>query len=590
MSLDAVIVICTIIIMLICLMKEVARPDFIVFCALAFLMFTGILAPADALVGFSNEGMLTVGLLFIVAGAVQQSGILNQLVYRALGKKEGSSAMIPRMMLPVSGLSAFLNNTPIVVMFTPVIKDWCKKHNVAPSKFLIPLSYAAIFGGTLTLIGTSTNLIIHGLMLDQDMAGFSMFQLTAVSLPACIIGIIYLSTIGYKLLPVRKSSEESFTEHAKEYLAQSRITKASPLIGKTIEEAGLRNLKGLYLIEVISGTERIAPVPSYYQLKERDRLIFTGLLSTIVELHQVKGLRVETGTDIELDELSNGRAVLNEVVIPSQSPLAYSTLKENQFRSRFQAGVVAVHRAQARIQNKVGDIVLKPGDTLLLLSDREFAEKHKESKLFYFMNTTAQQELVPQKKSFIALFTLIGMILLASTNVLSMFMSAMLAVIVLILTRTITLEGAKNYVHFNVLILIACSIGIGAALQQTGAAEFIATYLVSWTAGVGIIGTIAAVYILTNIFTEVITNNAAAVLMFPIAFASAGQVGIDPMGLFVTIAIAASASFITPIGYQTNLIVYGPGGYKFTDYIKVGLPLTIMYMVVTVTMVHLLWV
>ncbi|RBW67806.1 SLC13 family permease [Bacillus taeanensis] len=590
MTFEIAFVLIVILAMLICLIKEIARPDFIVFFTLAVLLLSGIVSPVDALKGFSNDGMLTVALLFIVAGAVKQSGMLNQLVTKALGSGQNQRMSLLQMVIPISSLSAFLNNTPIVVMFTPVIRKWCKERNIAPSKFLIPLSYATIFGGTLTLIGTSTNLVIHGFMREHGMEGFSMFQLAVVSLPASLIGIIYMVTIGYKILPIRKTSEESFDEGAREYLSEAFIEPHSPLIGKTIEEAGLRNLQGLYLIEMIRNGERTAAVPSYIKLREHDQLIFTGVLSTIVELQNIKGLRVETGINLKLEDLQNGSASLVEAVVSHQSSLIQKTVKENKFRSKYGAGIVAVHRNDERINNKVGDIVLKPGDTLLLLGNKDFLNRWSNSRDFYLISPIKDPEIIDSRKSIITGATLVIMILLAAFNIFTMFEASLLAVITLFLTKTITFEGARKYIQFDVLLLIACAIGIGIALEQTGAAALIADYFIQWTKGFGAIGAITIVYFITTLFTEVITNNAAAVLMFPISLAMANQLSIDPMAFFVSIAIAASASFATPIGYQTNLIVYGPGGYRFSDYLKIGIPLNILYLIVTVVIVYFVWV
>ncbi|MCL7748417.1 SLC13 family permease [Halalkalibacter alkaliphilus] len=590
MNFEIVFVIVVVIGMLICLIKEVARPDFILFCTLAILLLSGILTPADALKGFSNEGMLTVALLFIVAGAVKQSGTLNQLVVKALSTGKSPRMSLIRMMIPISGMSAFLNNTPIVVMFTPVVRKWCKDRNISPSKFLLPLSYAAIFGGTWTLIGTSTNLVIHGFMLEKGMSGFSMFQLAIVSIPASIVGILFMVTIGYKILPDRKTSEETFDESSREYLSEAIVETQSPLIGKSIENAGLRNLKGLYLIEVISNGERTAPVPSFYKIKENDRLIFTGLFSTIVELQNIRGLTVETGTDLKLEDLQNGSASLVEAVVSHQSSLIQKTVKESKFRSKYDAGVVAVHRNDERINNKVGDIKLKPGDTLLLLANKDFLNRWSSSNDFYLLSPIDEPEIIDTKKSYIAIITLVLMILLASFEILPMFKAAVLAVVTLFLTKTVSFEGARKYIQFDVLIVIACAIGIGIALETTGAAELIANQFVQLTKGFGILGAVFVVYLLTSFFTEIITNNAAAVLMFPISLHIANQLSIDPMAFFVTIAIAASASFATPIGYQTNLIVYGPGGYRFSDYLKIGIPLNLLYLIVTVVIVNFVWV
>lgn len=590
MTLEIGIVLIIVFSMLICLITEVSRPDFVVFLALSFLILSGVLSPSDALRGFSNEGMLTVALLFIIAGSVQQSGLLNQMMNRAMGSGLKPQRSLLRMMIPISSLSAFLNNTPIVVMFTPIVKKWCKEHELSPSKFLMPLSFAAIFGGTITLIGTSTNLLVHGLMLEHGLSGFSMFTLALVSVPAGIIGILFMTSIGYKLLPSRKTSEESFSDDSKEYLGEVIVEANSPLVAKTITEAGFNDLSDLYLIEIIRNNgERIAPVSPYKKIRANDRLIFSGVISTIVELQNIKGLRVETGSNLKLEDLQNGNASLVEAVVSHQSSLIHQSIKQSNFRSKFGAGVVAVHRNHERIKSKVGDIVFKPGDTLLLLANKDFLNRWSNSNDFYLTSPIAQPQVVSTNKSIIAIFTLVSMVLLASFNVLSMFKATMLAVIFLFLTKTVTFEGIKRLIQFNVLLLIACSIGIGIAIDQTGTAALLANYFILMTKGIGIIGAVIVVYLLTTLFTEVITNNAAVVLMFPISLSIATQLGVDPMAFFVTIAIAASASFATPIGYQTNLIVYGPGGYRFSDYLKVGIPLNLLYLIVTITVVYFNW-
>lgn len=590
MTLEIGIVLIIVFSMLICLITEVSRPDFVVFLALSFLILSGVLSPSDALRGFSNEGMLTVALLFIIAGSVQQSGLLNQMMNRAMGSGLKPQRSLFRMMIPISSLSAFLNNTPIVVMFTPIVKKWCKEHELSPSKFLMPLSFAAIFGGTITLIGTSTNLLVHGLMLEHGLSGFSMFTLALVSVPAGIIGILFMTSIGYKLLPSRKTSEESFSDDSKEYLGEVIVEANSPLVAKTITEAGFNDLSDLYLIEIIRNNgERIAPVSPYKKIRANDRLIFSGVISTIVELQNIKGLRVETGSNLKLEDLQNGNASLVEAVVSHQSSLIHQSIKQSNFRSKFGAGVVAVHRNHERIKSKVGDIVFKPGDTLLLLANKDFLNRWSNSNDFYLTSPIAQPQVVSTNKSIIAIFTLVSMVLLASFNVLSMFKATMLAVIFLFLTKTVTFEGIKRLIQFNVLLLIACSIGIGIAIDQTGTAALLANYFILMTKGIGIIGAVIVVYLLTTLFTEVITNNAAVVLMFPISLSIATQLGVDPMAFFVTIAIAASASFATPIGYQTNLIVYGPGGYRFSDYLKVGIPLNLLYLIVTITVVYFNW-
>ncbi|MCF6093258.1 SLC13 family permease [Microaerobacter geothermalis] len=589
MSIQIGIVLTVITVMTALLVKEVARPEIIVSFSVTVLLLLGIITPAEALRGFSNEGMVTIALLFIVAGVVQQSGLLNQIVQKILGNGTRPRLVLLRMMVPVTGMSAFMNNTPIVVMLMSYIRKWCSEHQISPSKFLLPLSYAAIFGGLITLIGTSTNLVVHGLMLENGMKGLAMFELAIVGVPAALLGIIYMMTIGYKLLPEKGTIEEALKESSREYLAEVVVEPDSVVIGKTIEEAGLRNLTGLYLIEIIRNHERITPVPFYEEIQSGDRLIFTGIVSTIVELQNMKGLRIETGSELNIDQLKNGHAQLVEAVVSHHSTLLHKSIKQNNFRSKYDAAVVAVHRNHERIQSKIGDIVLKPGDVLLLLVGKDFKKRWNQSNDFYLVSQIEKPNMIDSKKSKIAITSLVAMILLASFNILSLVEAAIVAVAILVLSKCITPEEMKKYIQFHVLLLIASSFGIGIALEKTGAAKWIASNMITIVDNFSMIGMLIVIYLLTNIFTEIITNSAAAVMMFPIATALANEAGADPMPFIITLAIAASASFVTPIGYQTNLIVYGPGGYQYKDYVKVGVPLSLIYMVVTVSIVNLVW-
>ena len=303
MSLEMMFVLILLLTMFAVLIFEVARPDMVIFSVLVILLLSGILTVDEALSGFSNEGMLTVALLFIVAGTVQKSGLINQLMEKWLQNSHTLTGSMIRFFVPISAFSAFLNNTPIVVTFTPIIKKWCEDRGIAPSRFLIPLSYATILGGTITLMGTSTNLVVHGLMLDFGLEGFSLFTLASVGIPVALIGLIYLFTIGYKLLPDNKGFGQRVKEDSKAYIAEMQVTQDFAHLDKRVGQAGLRDLKGLYLIEIIRGDERISPVRSTTVIQSGDRLIFTGLISTIADLQKMKGLELETGTNINLDDL-----------------------------------------------------------------------------------------------------------------------------------------------------------------------------------------------------------------------------------------------------------------------------------------------
>ncbi|MDY0395025.1 SLC13 family permease [Virgibacillus halophilus] len=369
------------------LIFEVARPDMIVFSVLVILLLSGILTVDEALSGFSNEGMLTVALMFIIAGAVHKSGFIDQWLEKWLQNSRTHTGTMIRFFVPISAFSAFLNNTPIVVTFTPMIKKWCETRGIAPSKFLIPLSFATILGGMITLMGTSTNLVVHGLLLDFGLEGFSLFTLTVVGVPVALIGLIYLFTIGYKLLPDNKGFGEKMKEDSKEYIAEMQVTQDFANLDRSVKQAGLRELKGLYLIEIIRGKERISPVRSTTVIHAGDRLIFTGLISTIADLQKIKGLELETGTNITLHDLKDGSTNLVDAVVSDQASFLSKSIKQSKFRSRYDAGVIAVHRNNERIRSKVGDIVLKPGDSLLLVAGSDFVEKYQQSNDFFVVSS-----------------------------------------------------------------------------------------------------------------------------------------------------------------------------------------------------------
>ncbi|MCD2138549.1 SLC13 family permease [Salinicoccus halitifaciens] len=592
MTLEMVFVAAMIALMLISLLFEVARADFLVFLFLVIFLLSGVISTEQALSGFSNEGMLTVLLLFIVAGAIQKHGIIENFIYRILGETKSMRGSMVKLLPPISLVSAFLNNTPIVVTLTPILRNWARNNGYAPSKILIPLSYATILGGTITLIGTSTNLIVHGLLINAGVEGFSFFTLSIVGVPIAIVGLIYILTIGYKILPDNLGAEDTIRKEAKEFLAEATIQDSFEHINETILAASKNSFEGVYIIEIIrEDGERVEPVEASTYIRKGDHIIFSASLNRIAVIEKLKGISLETGTDKSLDVLQNENHHLVEAVISHNSSLVGKTIRDSEFRSTHEAGVIAVHRNNQRINSRVGDIILRPGDTLLLLADDEFVQRHQHSQDFYVVYTVNPPEQLKQNnlKGFLALGLLLVMILSVTLGFLSMFEAMLIAVILLVVTRLINWREILDYIQFDVLLLIASAFAIGAAMTESGLAQFLAENMLVLAQPLGIIGVVFIIYIATNIFTELITNSAAAVLMFPIAFEMADQLNVDYMGFIVTIAVAASCSFITPIGYQTNLIVYGPGGYKFSDYIKIGAPLVLLTMVTTSTIVYLVW-
>ncbi|WP_144460597.1 SLC13 family permease [Siminovitchia fortis] len=586
-----IIVLLLIVMMLIALLLELARPELIIFLVLVTLLLLGIITPEQALSGFSNEGMITIALLFIVAGAVQKSGLIDDVMERWLEKSKTEQESKLRFFIPIAGLSAFLNNTPIVVTFTPIIKSWCEKRGIAPSKFLIPLSYVTILGGTITLMGTSTNIVVHGMLLEYGFEGFSLFTITVVGIPVTIAGMLYLFTIGNKLLPDHKGFSQRVKEDAKEYIAELRVKETFPYVNQSVKKSGLGNLNGLYLIEIIRRNERVSPVRNSTIIQAGDRLVFTGQISTMAELQSTVGLTLETGTNLELDDLKNGSIYLVEAVVSHHSSLLSKSVKQTQFRSRYDAGVIAVHRKNEKIQSKVGDIILKPGDALLLLAGEDFIKKYKPSNDFYVVSRLEPPKLLTKNKfqGLCSIGILLAMIILVSFGLLSMLKAMALAVIILLVSRMISAEEIMSNVQFHVLLIIACSLGIGTAMTKTGLAEWTAKGLMAISAPIGVVAVLTIMYLLTSVFTEFLTNSAAAAIMLPIGLELSSSLQLDPTGFAVLVAIAASASFITPIGYQTNLIVYGPGGYRFIDYIKIGTPLSFIVMVTSVTVIYFVW-
>lgn len=576
------------------LVKEVLGADIVIFIALTALWAAGIIDSDAALSGFGNAQMLTVGLLFVVAQAMQDTGALGRLSGILLARNPRHPLAVMRMILPVAGLSAFMNNTPIVAMFTPTIRDWASRGGAAPSKFLIPLSYATILGGTLTLIGTSTNLVVSGLLDAAGHGPLGMFELTPVALPATLIGLLYLGTFGRRLLPDRRAPDQIVASEVREYLVRLRVTPDYEFIGKTVEEAGLRHLSGLFLAEIERGDERIVPVAPTDRLRVGDLLVLFGDARTVVDLRNMRGLEPvsdEEEASENLTQMSDRR--LFEVVVSSGSPLVGQNLREASFRRRYDAVVIAIHRNGVRLNQKLGEVELRAGDTLMVEGSRGFRSAWGNSTDFYLVAAVEGAERPRYALANLSLAIMLGMVILFATEVIPTVLAAAIAAAALVLTRCVRPTSARRSIDLTVLIVIAGSFGIGEAVRNSGLADSIAASVTA-LGGTNPIFLWATLYIITAALTELLSNNAAAALVMPIALSAAqlaagpGEpVNAHPYALVV--AIAASCSFITPFGYQTNIMVYGPGGYRFRDFSIVGAPLTLICFVTTVTMLWLLY-
>lgn len=574
------------IIMSIALVKEWMEVEIIIFSALILLLAGQVITVKEAFAGFSNEGMLTIGLLFVIAGALHNSGAIQQLNRRIFGDRPlGLIRVLLKLLFPVAGISAFMNNTPVVAILIPVVRNWTDKVNIAPSKLFIPLSYAAILGGMCTLIGTSTNLIIHGLMIDFGMPGMSLFEISKVGVPVALIGILYIVFVSRWLLPDRK---EAFSgrEDVREFVIELKVAEEYQNIGKTIEEAGLRHLTGLFLFQIERQGKIIAPAAPTEEILLNDRLFFTGLPKTILELQKTPGLQLLKDSTFDLKQYDASQIHPFEAVVSASSPLIGKNVRESNFRSTYNAVIIAIHRNGSRINRKIGDIVIHPGDTLLLLADKQFYKNWYNSKEFYLVSQTETVPSRPFWQRYLSIAVLVAMVVSVVTNLLPIMTAAGLAVMLMIVTRTISRSEVIRSVDFRVLVIIAAAFGIAEALDNSGLAGFIAHGIVAYTESFGVIGVLSGIFIVTSLYTNIMTNNATAALVFPIAFAAAQELQMDPRPFLITLAIAASASFVTPISYQTNLMVYGPGGYKFIDFIRIGLPLQIIVTVVSIGLIY----
>jgi di/tricarboxylate transporter len=598
-STEGYIVLAIVFITIIALAKEIMRPGLVFFSAAIILMATGIITDKEVLAGFSNKGMITIGILFVVSEGIRQSGILNRLAQTYLPRKRRKMvSLIPQIMLPVSVLSAFLNNTPVVIIFAPIIKKWSETLNLSSKKFLIPLSYATIFGGMCTLIGTSTNLVVHGLILENGYEGFGMFELAKIGGFIAVIGTIYMTVFSNKLLPGEKIflNSKSSTEF-KDYHYDIIITENSSLIGLEIKNGRLKELKGL-IVQIINRNGNIIETrKGTFKIMENDKLLVAGKSDRLNYILASSSLKL-SGIDL-IKDVSKDKLKQYETVLSPRFPGIGKTINEFNFYDHYQAVVLAVHRNGERITSNMDKLKLKVGDNLVLLTTDSFIQNWGDSKIFLLTSFIRDYRSTGTFwKKWFSFIILLGMVIGSTIGkfiespkgiTLDMFFFSSIAAILLIWLKIMPQHKYTKAISWDVLITIACAFAISKAMQNSGAAEVIANFTINISKGFGPIGVLAALFLITTIFTEIITNNAAAALVFPIALAAAQQLNVDPKPFFVTIAIAASASFSTPIGYQTNLIVQAIGNYKFRDYLKIGLPLNILAFILSMLLIPYFW-
>lgn len=564
-------------------------PDLVFMAAAVALTLTGVITPAEAFAGFANAGVLTVGALFVVAAALTETGVMGHVGEWFLGRVATERAGLARLAALVVPLSAVLNNTPIVAMLIPVVIDWCRKREISPSRLLMPLSFLTILGGTCSLIGTSTNLIVQGLAIKAGLRPMGLFEIGYAGVPCALCGVAYLLTVGRRLLPQRKELLEQLGEARREYVAEMLVQPGCRLVGQTVEAAGLRRLPGLFLVEIERAGELIAPVGPDETIRATDRLVFAGIVATIVGLEKIPGLVPAADATYEVSpRLRRGRQ-LSEAVISPSSPLIGKDIRNADFRAHYGAAVVAVHRNGARLRGKVGDVVLRAGDTLLLQTGPHFNRAHRNNPDFYLVSPVEGSRPLRHDLAWIASTLFLILITLMASGTVPVEVVAFLIAGLMVATRCISASDARQAVQWPVLVAIAAAFGLGTALENSGVAGTVAHLLVTGTSALGPTAALAAIYFGTMVLNELISNNAAAVLAFPFGIEAAEQLGVGPYPFVIAVALAASNAYATPIGYQTHMMVYGPGGYRFTDFLRVGVPLNLICWAVAMVAIPFWW-
>lgn len=537
--------------------------------------------PAEAVAGFGNQGLLTIGLLFAVVAGLEMTGGTKLATGWFLDSAKTHRDAQLRILLPVASLSGFLNNTPVVAALMPIVDDVSKRIGISSSRLLLPLSYAAILGGMCTVMGTSTNLIVREEYAIIHGGEIGFFAPAIVGIPATILGLAYMLLFSSKLIPPRRPAV-SASDDPKKYTVEMQVDPEGPLVGKTIQDAGLRSLPGLYVAEIQRGDSVIAAKPTE-KLHADDALILVGALESVVDLRKIRGLLApdDQGRKLEIPEW---RRTLIEAVVSSRCSLLGKTIREGRFRSNYNAAVVAVARGDRRLEGKIGDVTLETGDVLLLEASPSFLHRAKELRDFYLVSRVESDSIRRHDRAWYAIGIMIVMVLIAALNITSILSAAMAAAMAMIFFRCCTANEARRSVHWRILIVIGATIGIGNAMRQSHAADAIANAMISCANGNPRL-TLALVFIVTMLCTELITNTAAALIMLTVALGAATTLGVSETPFVIVVMIAASASFLTPFGYQTNLMVYTVGGYRVSDYVRFGLPLSLIVFVVSMIMI-----
>ena len=590
LSFDLILVFIVIAFILVSLYWGILGPSLTFVIGISVFGIFGILTPSEILSGFANEQIAVVIMLLLIGDVIRQTAVIEVIFDRIFRSARNYRGFLSRMLLIISAFSAFLNNTPLVAVMMPYVNSWCKRNKIAPSKFLMPLSFAAILGGCATLIGTSTNLIVNGLVESQKiipgLQPLKIFDFTIVGLPMMVIGFFYLLFFGDKLLPETDRADEESSGHTREYLVESKVRSGSYIAGKTIEEAGFFGEKAYTLLEIIREEIKVLSFSEKFVLQEGDILVFSGDTTTIAEL-------IEGKSGLQLPEVGmmkkRKKTEIVEIVISQNSSLIGKTVKTINFRSKYDAAIIAVHRNGVRIMEKLGEIMLRAGDVLLLFTGENFLIRTENTMDFYFISKVRGFVKLEWYKTAVLLGGLMLSILLSAFGVIRLFMGLILVIIASLALKITNPKDLSKSIDYNLAIIIVLSLALGIAMAKSGAADLLADSIINVFMPLGKIGILFGIFLITSILAAYITSKAAAAIIFPISLTMSANLDLNPVPFVLIVAFASAANFMTPIGFQTNLMVYGPGNYSFKDFMKVGGPLTFIYMIVAVTILSLVY-
>jgi di/tricarboxylate transporter len=579
---------------LVCFVGEWLPVDITAIGVMLLLILLGLVTPEEGISGFSNSATITVMAMFILSAGIARTGviqIISSFLMRWGGKN--STQQILSLGAVVGPISAFINNTAVVAVFMPIVEDWCRKQNISTSKLMIPLSYATILGGVVTTIGTSTNVLASGISNQLGYGEFSLFEFTAIGLITFLVGTAYLALAAPRLLPDRRppnSDNMNQSYDLKDYVSEVVITPGSSLIGKTLRSSQLQRKFDIDVLELIQNDIHFPQPLANKVLSAGDVLLVRANREDLLKIKNEREIDILPEVlfkDLE-ESLSSGEETVAEVLVLSNSNLLGSTLKDSRFRQRYNATVLAIRRGEELIRERLGKVPLRFGDVLLVQGPRESFLGLQTSRDVLVIEQL-DLEILRRDKAWIALAIILGVIVVAAFDWLPILVTSLVGVFLMVLTGCLKPGELYTAVRWDIIFLLACLIPLGLAMDKSGATEWLADSLIAVGGGLSGFWLLAFFYLITSLITEILSNNATVVLLMPVAAEVAEKLSLNPFAFMFAVVLAASSSFITPIGYQTNTMVYGPGGYRFLDFVRIGLPLNMLLVVVIPPLIALIY-